>query len=188
MLPEHLRLLSSAPEVAVGKDGKPLTSAELVVIIFATREGAESDEVGSNLNVRGVGPTALELHPPKQLEGRMFTPGTSEIVIGKAIAGRFKGMRLGGQVKFARRDWTVVGVADQGGSAYDSEVWGDVEQFEDAFARWPRASRAIRCCRSSRSRPRSTTGRHSPSSSRCSSSSSASSWRSSSAWAPSWAR
>jgi ABC-type antimicrobial peptide transport system permease subunit len=137
MLPEHLRLLSSAPEVATGKDGKPLTSAELVVIIFATREGAESDEVGSNLNVRGVGATALELHPPKKLEGRMFTPGTSEIVIGKAIAGRFKGMRLGGQVKFARREWTVVGVADQGGSAYDSEVWGDVEQFEDAFARRP---------------------------------------------------
>ena len=67
----------------------------------------------------------------------MFTPGTSEIVIGKELVGRFKGMRLGGQVRFARRDWTVVGVMDQGGSAYDSEVWGDVDQFMDAFARRP---------------------------------------------------
>ncbi|MDB4971406.1 MAG: transporter permease [Myxococcales bacterium] len=137
LLPEHLRLLSSAAEVASGQDGKPLTSAELVVIIFATREGAESDEIGTNLNVRGVGPKALELHSPKQLEGRMFRAGTSEIVIGKALAGRFKGMRMGGQVKFARREWTVVGIADQGGSAYDSEVWGDVDQFMDAFARRP---------------------------------------------------
>ncbi|HWE29820.1 MAG TPA: ABC transporter permease, partial [Polyangia bacterium] len=137
LLPEHLRLLSSAPEVAMGKDGKPLASPELLVIIFAEREGGSSEEDGTNLNVRGVGPTGLELHPPRALEGRLFNPGTSEIVIGKKLAGRFKGMRLGGQVRFARRDWTVVGIMDQGGSAYDSEVWGDVDQFMDAFARRP---------------------------------------------------
>lgn len=137
VLPEHLRLLSSSPEAGLGKDGKPLASAELVVIIFAVRENGASEEDGTNLNVRGVGPQALELHPPRSLQGRMFTPGTSEIVIGRALANRFKGMRLGGQVRFARRDWTVVGVMDQGGSAYDSEVWGDVEQFMDAFARRP---------------------------------------------------
>ena len=137
LLPEHLRLLSSAPEVALGQDGKPLASAELVVIIFAVRENGAGDEDGTNLNVRGVGPTALELHKPHALQGRMFTPGTSEVVIGKALVGRFKGMRLGSQVRFARRDWTVVGVMDQGGSAYDSEVWGDVDQFMDAFARRP---------------------------------------------------
>lgn len=137
VLPEHLRLLSSAPETAMGKDGKSLASPELVVIIFAQREGGKSEEDGTNLNVRGVGPMGLELHPPRALDGRMFTPGTSEIVIGKKLAGRFKGMRLGGQVRFARRDWTVVGIMDQGGSAYDSEVWGDVDQFMDAFARRP---------------------------------------------------
>ncbi|HEY1586328.1 MAG TPA: ABC transporter permease, partial [Polyangia bacterium] len=108
--PEHLRLLSSAPEVAVGRDGKPLASPELLVIIFAQREDAKSEEDGTNLNVRGVGPTGLELHPPVALEGRMFTPGTSEIVIGKGLQGRFRGMQLGDRTRFARRDWTVVGV------------------------------------------------------------------------------
>ena len=137
VLPEHLRLLSAAPEAQMGKDGKPLASPELMVLIFAQREGGSSEEDGTNLNVRGVGPLAFELHPPHALEGRMFTPGTSEIVVGNKLAGRFKGMRLGGQVHFARRDWTVVGVMDQGGSAFDSEVWGDIEQFEDAFARRP---------------------------------------------------
>jgi ABC-type lipoprotein release transport system permease subunit len=137
VLPEHLRLLESSPEVAMGKDGKPMASPELLVIIFAQRQDAKTEEEGSNLNVRGVGATGLELHPPRNLEGRMFHPGTSEIVIGKKLAGRFKGMTLGGQVHFARRDWTVVGVMDQGGSAYDSEVWGDVDQFMDAFARRP---------------------------------------------------
>jgi putative ABC transport system permease protein len=137
VLPEHLRLLSAAPEAALGKEGKPLASPELMVLIFAQREGATTEEEGTNLNVRGVGPMAFEIHPPHSLDGRMFTPGTSEIVVGKKLAGRFKGMTLGGQVHFARRDWTVVGVMDQGGSAFDSELWGDIEQFEDAFARRP---------------------------------------------------
>ena len=137
VLPEHLRLLESSPEVAMGKDGKPLASPELLVIIFAQRQDAKTEEEGTNLNVRGVGATGLELHPARSLQGRMFNPGTSEIVIGSKLAGRFKGMTLGGQVRFARRDWTVVGIMDQGGSAYDSEVWGDVDQFMDAFARRP---------------------------------------------------
>lgn len=137
VLPEHLRLLSAAPEVQGGRDGKPLASPELMVLIFAEREGGKTEEDGTNVNVRGVGPLAFELHPPHALDGRMFTPGTSEIVVGKKLAGRFKGMQLGGRVHFARRDWTVVGVMDQGGSAFDSELWGDIEQFEDAFARRP---------------------------------------------------
>jgi putative ABC transport system permease protein len=137
LLPEHLRLLSAAPETAIGKDGKALVSPELLVLIFAVKENGVGDEDGTNVNVRGVGPGALELHAPKALQGRMFTPGTSEVVIGKGLDGRFKGMRLGDKTRFARRDWTVVGIMDHGGSAYDSEVWGDIEQFEDAFQRRP---------------------------------------------------
>jgi ABC-type lipoprotein release transport system permease subunit len=135
VLPDHLRLLSAAPETAVGKDGKPLLSPEVLVLIFAVRADSLSDEQGSNVNVRGIGPQALELHPPRHLEGRMFQPGTSEIVVGRGLEGRFKGMRLGDKTRFARRDWTVVGIMDHDGSAYDSEVWGDIDQVLDAFQR-----------------------------------------------------
>jgi ABC-type antimicrobial peptide transport system permease subunit len=137
LLPEHLKLVESMPETAMGKDGKPLASAEVVVLIFAQKSDAKTDEEGTNLTVRGLGERGLELHPPRSLEGRNFKPGTSEIVIGKQLVGRFKGARLGESIHFARRDWNVVGVMDQGGSAYDSEIWGDVEQFEDAFQRRP---------------------------------------------------
>jgi putative ABC transport system permease protein len=137
VLPEHLRLLSAAPETAMGKDGKPLVSPELLVLIFAVKDRGGGEEDGANVNVRGVGPGAFELHAPKTLEGRMFVPGTSEIVVGKGLEGRFRGMHLGDKTRFARRDWTVVGIMDHHGSAYDTEVWGDIEQFEDAFARRP---------------------------------------------------
>jgi ABC-type antimicrobial peptide transport system permease subunit len=135
--PDHLRILSGAPEVAMGRDGQPLAASELVVLIFALQEGATDETQGTNLNVRGVGPRGLELHSPGNLDGRTFKAGTSEIVIGKALVGRFQGATLGGTMKFARRDWTVVGVANHGGTAYDSEIWGDVDQMMDAFARRP---------------------------------------------------
>lgn len=135
--PEHLRLLSAAPETAMGKDGKPMAAGELAVLIFALKTDAASGSDGANVLVRGVSEKSIELHPPAKLEGRMFKPGTSEIVIGKGLLGRFKGTRLNESMQFARRKWQVVGVMDQVGSGFDSEIWGDLEQFEDAFQRRP---------------------------------------------------
>ncbi len=137
MLPEQLRLLGAAPETAIGKDGHGLASAELVVLIYAVKQNAKSEEDGTNLTVRGVGPLGLELHPPHALDGSMFKAGSSEIMVGKGLVGRYPGARLGEKMHFARRDWNVVGVMDHGGSAYDAEIWGDVDQFEDAFQRRP---------------------------------------------------
>jgi putative ABC transport system permease protein len=135
VLPEHLRLLSSAPEVAVGKDGQPLADGEVMVLIYAIKNGTVDE--GTNVTVRGIGPHALELRPTVKIEGRLFKPGTSEIVIGRSLVGRFAGMQVGQTTHFARRDWTVVGLVDSAGSGYDSEVWGDVDQFLDAFQRRP---------------------------------------------------
>lgn len=137
LLPENLRLVAAMPEVAAGPDGKPLASAEVVVLIYARREGAADESMGANLSVRGLGPAGMALHQPAKLDGRLFRAGTSELVIGKNLVGKFDGARLGGTMRFARRDWQVVGVMDQGGSGFDSEVWGDVEQMLDAFQRRP---------------------------------------------------
>jgi putative ABC transport system permease protein len=136
VLPENFRLLAADPGVAIGKDGQPLASAELLTIIFAVHD--PNDETnGTNISVRGLGPKGLELHPPKNLDGRMWQPGTSEIVIGKGLEGRFPGMVRDGTFRFARRDWKVVGVMDFGGSGFESEIWGDIDQLMDAFQRRP---------------------------------------------------
>jgi putative ABC transport system permease protein len=133
--PDQVRLLGAAPEVAIGADNQPQLTAEALVLIFALKEGATGEQDGTNVTVRGVGPRALEVHGGIKVEGRMAQPGTSEIVVGKALIGRFKGLRPGGQIYFARRNWSVVGVLDGHGSAFDSEIWGDVDQFVDAFQR-----------------------------------------------------
>jgi putative ABC transport system permease protein len=56
------------------------------------------------------------------------------------LVGRFAGMELGETLRFAQRDWTVVGIMDHAGSAYDSELWADLDQVMDAFQRRPTVS------------------------------------------------
>ena len=65
----------------------------------------------------------------------MFRPGTSEVIAGRAIADGFQGAGLGETLRFASRDWTVVGVFDGGRTGFDSEIWGDAEQMLQAFRR-----------------------------------------------------
>jgi ABC-type antimicrobial peptide transport system permease subunit len=90
----------------------------------------------SNVTVRGTSDTGLALRPQVRIvQGRMFRPGTSEIVTGRAVARGFAGAGLGETMRFAGRDWLVVGVFDASRSAFDSEVWGDSEQMMQAFRR-----------------------------------------------------
>jgi ABC-type antimicrobial peptide transport system permease subunit len=78
------------------------------------------------------------------IDGRMFRPGTSEIIVGRGIAESFEGTDLGSTQRFAGREWTVVGVFDAGKSGFDSEMWGDVEQMMQAFRRVSYSSTIVR--------------------------------------------
>ena len=82
----------------------------------------------ANVQVRGVSPKALEVRDNvKIVSGRMFQPGLNELVVGRYVAGTYAGLDLGSTVKFGGGTWTVVGVFDAGGSAFDSEVWCDAQ-------------------------------------------------------------
>jgi ABC-type antimicrobial peptide transport system permease subunit len=101
--------------------------------------------------IRGVSPLGLALRPQVRLvEGRMFKPGSSEIVVGSSIAKGFSGTRVGEHLRFAQRDWTVVGRFDAGGSGFDSEIWGDVDQLMQSFRRSAFSSMVLRLARSDR--------------------------------------
>ncbi|HEV8502050.1 MAG TPA: ABC transporter permease [Casimicrobiaceae bacterium] len=126
-------VIESLPQIAAGVDGRKLVSREPVVLINLPKRASGKP---SNVVIRGVTPAGLALRPQVQVvEGRMFTPGTSEIVAGRSIAQGFQHAGLGENLHFAQRDWTVVGVFDAGHSGFDSEVWGDAEQMMQAFRR-----------------------------------------------------
>nr|WP_295077116.1 ABC transporter permease [uncultured Roseateles sp.] len=126
-------ILESLPGIATEASGKPLLTKEPVVLNNLPKRGSGKP---SNVTVRGTSPQALQMRPQVQLvEGRMFRPGTSEIVTGRAIASGFQGAGLGETLRFAGRDWIVVGVFDAQRSGFDSEIWGDAEQMLQAFRR-----------------------------------------------------
>ena len=136
------RIIESQPEVMIGVEGTPLVSKELVVLITLPKLG--NGQV-SNLVVRGVGREALAVRPQVHIaEGRMFRPGSSEVVIGGALAGRFEGVALGSSIRFAQRDWQVIGRFNAGGSGFDTEIWGDSTQLMQAFRRNSYSSVVVR--------------------------------------------
>lgn len=133
---EDARLIASRAEAftEASKDGKQLISPELLVIISHPKKDAPDSP--TNLNVRGVSPVAAELRPNVKIaQGRWFEPGKSEVVVGEGVSRRLANCGLNETIRFAQRNWTVVGVFDSGGSSFDSEMWGDAEEMADAFNR-----------------------------------------------------
>ena len=130
------------PAVAYGATGERMAAKETVVLISLLRR---EDGRPSNVVIRGTSSKGLELRPQVQItEGRLFRAGTSEIAVGASIAKRFAGTAIGERLVFAQREWTVVGIFDGGGSGFDSEVWGDVDQLMQSFRRPAYSSMVLR--------------------------------------------
>jgi len=126
-------IVESQPEIAIGADGKPLLAKELVVLINLPKRGSRKP---ANVVIRGVSGASLALRPQVTLlEGRMPKPGSTEILAGSSIARRFDGAGIGEQLRFAMREWRVVGVFDAGSTGYSSEIWGDADQLMQSFRR-----------------------------------------------------
>ena len=126
-------IVEALPGIVVGGDGRPLISKEPVVLINLPKRGTGKP---SNVTIRGVAPAGIALRPQVTLvDGRMFRPGTSEVVTGRSIAAGFQGAAIGETVRFASRDWQVVGTFNAGRTGFSSEIWGDAEQMLQAFRR-----------------------------------------------------
>jgi putative ABC transport system permease protein len=125
--------LKTLPGIATDSQGQPIASGEWVVVAVLPRK----DRTGEvNVSVRGIMPAGLTLRPnAKLVEGRWFTTGQREVVVGKSIHDRFSGTQVGDMLDFAKGQWKVVGVFNSGGTAYDSEIWGDLNQIAADFDR-----------------------------------------------------
>ena len=122
---DKYRIISALPGIEKSRNGEPLVSPELVIIFKLPRR---DNPTGSNVNVRGVTPKALEIRPYIQLvEGRMFQSGVSEVIVSRRMQKRFLNTDIGNTFTFGPRTWTVVGVFDAKGTSFDSEIWADLD-------------------------------------------------------------
>lgn len=112
---EQAGVAESQPEVVIGANGERLVSKETVVLISLNKRGSDKP---SNVVIRGIGSEGMTLRPQvKIVEGRMFRPGSSEIIAGRSIGERFVGAGIGERLRFGMRDWTVVGTSTPAAAA-----------------------------------------------------------------------
>lgn len=112
---------------------KPLAAGELVTLIYKARKGMSQ---GSNVTVRGVGPMSFKLRSGFQtVAGRVFQPGLTEAVVSKRIAERFQGLDIGDRFRIQTTDYTVVGLFDSAGKAFESEIWVDINSLASTTKR-----------------------------------------------------
>ncbi len=134
--------LKTLPGIAKDSHGEPMASGEWVVVIVLPRKDGTGEV---NVTVRGMMPDGLEMRQlpdapgtepkVKLIEGRWFQTGQREVVVSKSVRDRFSQANIGDTMQFGKGSWKVVGVFDAGGSAYESEVWGDVNQMASDFDR-----------------------------------------------------
>ena len=130
---DQARLISTHPLIARDELG-PLVTADVVV----SKQVPLADGTGAmSVSVRGTTPTGIRMRSQvKLLRGRWFNPDLSEVVVPQRMLGKYLGLELGQSIEMASRRWTVVGVFDGGGSAFDSEIWIDANDLVQAFRRW----------------------------------------------------
>jgi len=130
---DAISIISTSPYIATGADGRPLISPETYIVINIPRVGGDAFAV-ANVVARGVSDKAFEVRRNiKIIEGRRFASGQSEICVGSKLAGRFKNVNVGEVLRFSNRNWNVVCRFTADGSSFESEIWGENEQFQGVF-------------------------------------------------------
>jgi putative ABC transport system permease protein len=132
--------LKAEPGIARDRAGEPLASLEMVAAISLA--GIDSPN-GMSISLRGLSATGREMRDVHIAEGRWYRPGRREVVVGKSVAARYPQARMGNRMRFGKGEWEVTGVMDAGGSAFNSEIWGDLNQIAADFNRQDAASSVL---------------------------------------------
>ncbi|HZC45022.1 MAG TPA: ABC transporter permease, partial [Candidatus Acidoferrum sp.] len=114
------------PEIAATDKGEPLVSRE----IFAGVNISRDKHVREFVLMRGVTPIATQVHRNLRLvAGHWPTRGNGEWTIGQKIQAREPYMKIGTQMHYGRRNWTIVGIFSDDDSARESEIWTDYDDL-----------------------------------------------------------
>lgn len=131
---EQFRTIKYLPQIARDAQDQPLVSADVVILISLPRAGATNGE--ANVSVRGITPVGMQLRPQVSLvDGRWFVSGKREAVVSRKIAERFANCQIGQTFKTGGHEFTVVGLMEGSGTAFDSEIWMDADEARSVFDR-----------------------------------------------------
>jgi putative ABC transport system permease protein len=125
--------IMDAPGIRKDSAGKPIASAEAVVVVDMPKK---SNDSGANVTIRGVGAQGMALRPEIHVvAGRVFQQGLRELIVGSGAQAQFKGLDVGSHIALRGSDWTIVGAFDSNGDSHESELLADGETVLSAYRR-----------------------------------------------------
>jgi len=126
-------MLAVDERVARDASGQPLASWEQVIVIGLPRI---RDGQPANVTLRAVTERAFEVRGGiRVVEGRSFTPGLDEVIVGRKLTKRISSLAIGQHVKYQQKQFAIVGLFESEGAAFESEIWGDYDTFSAIFQR-----------------------------------------------------
>ncbi len=131
-----LQLIKSLPEIVPGADGAPLASMEAYLAVRRYRVGGDGRDE-TNVPIRGVQQATFTLRGEdfRVVEGRSFSPGSNEVIVGRKLVGRIQDCAIGDVLTFNTTPFQVVGIFECPGP-FESEIWGDLDRMVDALERY----------------------------------------------------
>tara|TARA_R110000751_G_scaffold73956_2_gene149729 strand:+ start:8403 stop:9578 length:1176 start_codon:yes stop_codon:yes gene_type:complete len=129
---DQVSLIENSPGILKDAQG-PLVSPELYVIVDGLKKSTQQE---ANIPLRGLNQRGVDMRKGFTLTaGRMFTPGTDELIVGAGILREFDGFDLGQEIRFGKYTWKVVGVFSTGGNVFESELWADAKVIQNLYNR-----------------------------------------------------
>ena len=126
------QIVRNAPGMVRDGAGTALAVPEILALVNKPRKNGKT----ANVVIRGGGPNSFRLRPAVQIvEGRNYRPGMREVVVARPLAQRFQSFGMGDVLRLGRGDFTVVGLFEAEGTAFDSEVWADADEIMQEFDR-----------------------------------------------------
>lgn len=122
---------NEARNIIASFPGVNAASGELYTVTDIPKRANQSM---ANVVVRGVEEAAFAIRSElRVVTGRRFEPGRGEVIVGRGAAAEFEGLDLGSRIELRDSSWTIVGIFEAGGSAYESEIWADLGSAQSAF-------------------------------------------------------
>jgi putative ABC transport system permease protein len=120
---DKARIIMDTSGIARAPDGSAIADPGLALNVPIRRKNGSR----ASINLRGMGAKGMMLRPEfHMVAGRMFRPGTHELIVGIHAKDRFQGVDVGDRVIMPDGAWPIVGSYSTG-DLRDGELFGDTE-------------------------------------------------------------
>jgi putative ABC transport system permease protein len=114
------------------RTARPISTEVMTVVSVA------GGNDGQRLNVawRGLTPEGLALRRTMRIvAGRPPRPGSTEILLGRAVANQLARSAIGQSLRVGPADWHIIGIFEAGGGLLESEIIADRDVVQNLFER-----------------------------------------------------